>query len=84
MEDVHQIFSKCEALIDRYVDYSPLSDSSLLLECQSYLSKLDNLSNTESLKVSDKSMLMYLSAGLNVMKEVPSVDTEANLLKSVY
>jgi len=75
--------AECEAHIDKNIDFSPVTDQSILQETQEFIIKLEGAIANQSLKASEKSVAHYLLAGLNLLKENPAPDTEANLLKSV-
>lgn len=83
MEPTPELFARCEAHFDRFLDYSPSIEASAQAEAQALIAKLEHKMANESLKASDKSTALYLLAGLNLLRDTPSPETEGNLLKSV-
>lgn len=83
MDSVADILAQCEAHVDKNIDFSPVTDKEILQETQTLIGKLEGAMANQSLKASEKSAAHYLLAGLNLLKETPAPDTEANLLKSV-
>ena len=83
METTECFFIKCENLIDKYLDYAPIYDSQILTESQQMLTKIERIYQNESLKNNEKSRVLYIIAGLNIIRDSNSHDSEQNLLKSV-